>query len=146
MKIKAGDTVRIKDSPYFYEGNWDYKNGEIRTVSHRNKTGCLEVFNNKKTLIAPFYDFELELVSSLHSESRAKKISQSLLKMYNQYPSRLIKSERIIEIVKEDINDNFIFGDTILRALRQLRQDNKLDYDVVGSKKDRDYRFKQIKK
>lgn len=139
-KLKSGDKVKILRQVYYVEGKWDFKSGEIREVSHINKTGSIEVFNKSKTLIAPFYDHEIEFVekSSNSTESRSRQISQSLKKICTK--GLVIKSEDIIAKVKESIGTEYVFGDTILRSLRHLRQDGVLDY--TADKHTREYTFK----
>jgi hypothetical protein len=99
----------------------------------RIKVGC-----NYEWIFSPK---ELELI---YSESTTKKIKQSLLRLYLSDTNKTIKSEKIIDYVKQEIGTEYIFGDTILRALRQLRQDGKLDYIIDGAKQDRNYKFKAV--
>lgn len=77
-------------------------------------------------------------------ESTSKKIKQSLLRLYLEDCEQTIKSEKIIEYVKQEIGTEYKFGDTILRMLRQLRQDGNLDYIIDGAKQERNYKFKKI--
>lgn len=139
-KLSKGDKVKILTQPYFIQGKWDFKTGEIREVSHINKTGCVEIFNKSKTLTAPFYDYEIKVVeeSSNSPESQSKQIKQALKKIC--LSGLVIKSEKIIDKVKQDIGTDYVFGDTILRGLRQLRQDGVLDY--TADKQTREYTFK----
>ena len=74
--------------------------------------------------------------------SNRKTIMQVLLQIYHEEKGQIWKSEKIIEKVKHETQIYYIFGDTILRALRQLRSDGKLDYDIIGEKKNRDYKWK----
>lgn len=78
------------------------------------------------------------------AESATKKIKQSLLRLYLSDTNKTIKSEKIIDYAKQGIGTDYKFGDTILRALRQLRQDGKLDYEIDGAKQDRNYKFKAV--
>lgn len=137
-KLSKGDKVKILNQPYHVEGKWDFKSGEVREVSHINRTGCVEVFNKSKTLIAPFYDDEIQLIEKATTESQSKKIKQALRKIC--LSGLVIKSEKIISKVKEDIGTDYVFGDTILRALRQLRQDGEVNY--TADKHSREYTFK----
>lgn len=74
------------------------------------------------------------------TESTTKKIKQSLLKLYLSDTNKTIKSEKIIDYVKQEIGTDYVFGDTILRGLRQLRQDGVIDY--TADKQTREYTFK----
>jgi hypothetical protein len=74
--------------------------------------------------------------------SNRKTIMQSLLQIYLQENGQIWKSEKIIDRVKKETQIYYIFGDTILRALRQLRSDGKLDYDIIGEKRNRNYKWK----
>jgi hypothetical protein len=91
------------------------------------------------------FDGDLSPISVENStESTTKKIKQALLRLYLSDTNKTIKSEKIIEYVKQEIGTEYVFGDTILRALRQLRQDGKLDYEIDGAKQDRNYKFKAV--
>lgn len=89
-------------------------------------------------------DWIIKEAKEQSSESTTKKTKQAILRLYLSNPDQAIKSEKIIDYVKQEIGTGYVFGDTILRALRQLRQDGKLDYEIDGAKKDRNYKFKKI--
>ena len=138
-RLKKGDKVKILHQVYHVEGKWDFKSGEIREVSHINKTGCVEVLNKSKTLTALFYDHEIEFVEKSNTtESQSKEIKQALKKIC--LSGTVIKSEKIIDKVKQEAKIDYVFGDTILRGLRQLRQDGVIDY--TADKQTREYSFK----
>lgn len=90
---------------------------------------------------------QFELIP-LQSLSQRKQIQLSLLRFYGNIPLSQfneVLSEHIINIVKDDTGIEYIIGDTILRELRQLRQDGKLDYECPN-RKERIYKFKQLTK
>jgi hypothetical protein len=135
--FKVGDKVLVVKTDY-------PKNVPIGTVSVVSSLANgvfprIKVGENYEWIFSPN---ELKLIDSF--ESTTKKIKQSLLRLYLSDTNKTIKSEKIIDYVKQEIGTEYIFGDTILRALRQLRQDGKLDYIIDGAKQDRNYKFKAV--
>lgn len=136
-KLKVGDSVRIIKTTY--SGN-SLKKGVEKQIAEIN--GVLYyLYCDKDQCPYPFYSSEIELVSSSKFksvESRSKQISQSLKQICTK--GLVIKSEDIIAKVKESIGTEYVFGDTILRSLRHLRQDGILDY--TADKHTREYTFR----
>ena len=135
-KLKVGDTVRIINTTYSSDG---LKNGLEKQITDINGRLYYLYCDETKDKY-PFYSNEIELVNSkkISSESRSKKISQSLKQICTK--GLVIKSEDIIAKVKESIGTDYVFGDTILRSLRHLRQDGILYY--TADKHTREYTFK----
>jgi hypothetical protein len=142
--IKAKDKVKILSISHSIPSG-EYFIGEIcevKDVKEANEDIDYVYVNTKHGKYWCFLDMELELIKS--TESTTKKIKQSLLRLYLSDTNKTIKSEKIIDYVKQEIGTEYKFGDTILRALRQLRQDGKLDYEIDGAKQDRNYKFKAV--
>jgi len=140
-KLKVGDSVKILSIPDSIKQY--YRVGEICKFKKRNKGVylCNEVWMYDKSEWWYFNDTDIEKVSSSvesFTESRSKQISKSLKQICTK--GLVIKSEDIIAKVKESIGTEYVFGDTILRALRHLRQDGVLDY--TADKHTREYTFK----
>lgn len=141
--FKKGDKVIIKNIPDSIKGY--YKIGQVCEYKEKCVCGGLlsnQVWTKDKRDYWYFSDTDIRLIDS--TESTTKKIKQSLLRLYLSDTNKTIKSEKIIDYVKQEIGTEYKFGDTILRALRQLRQDGKLDYIIDGVKQDRNYKFKAV--
>lgn len=135
-KLKVGDRVKTKCE---YIGIPKGVGGVIVGLTH---SGHYEVKidkgrSNNDNYGWMYLSWEVEK-SSNTAESRSKQISQSLKQICTK--GLVIKSEDIITKVKESIGIEYVFGDTILRALRQLRQDGILEYNA--DKNTREYTFK----
>ena len=133
-KLKVGDRVRIVNSRNYQGGGLD--KGCIVTV-HDTNDAYLHV-NTEFSVFPYFFEYrDLELIDT-PTESQSKKIKQALRKVC--LSGLVIKSEKIISKVKQEIGTDYVFGDTILRALRQLRQDGDVYY--TADKHTREYTFK----
>lgn len=63
-----------------------------------------------------------------HSDSNRKKVAKAILKFW-QYSPKQFKSMDLINFVKAETGIEHIFFDTILRNMRQLKQDEKINYN-----------------
>jgi hypothetical protein len=127
-KLKVGDKVKLKNIVQ----NW------WTPSMHKYKGKVVEVHE-----IVNDYRFRIkDDISKINpkptTKSRSKQISQSLKQICTK--GLVIKSEDIIAKVKESIGTDYVFGDTILRSLRHLRQDGVLDY--TADKHTREYTFR----
>lgn len=138
-KLKIWDRVKTKCE---YIGISEGVGGVVVGITHN---GYYEVkiekgLSNNDDYGWMYLPHEVELVKGVKPsiESRSKQISQSLKQICTK--GLVIKSEDIIAKVKGSIGTEYVFGDTILRALRHLRQDGILDY--TADKHTREYTFK----
>ena len=144
-KFKVGDKVRIVKSTYV---SMKLRAGNEGVIwkDYRGVLGVkLSIDSGSEDGLWSFYEDELELVND--SVSNRKQIQQSLLKLYDiifSFFEPSIKSEEIVDTIKKHTGIEHIFGDTILRELRQLRQEGELDYECPN-RKERIYIFKQLK-
>jgi len=136
-KIKVGDRVEIL---HFGDDSilpLHYNIGDIVEVESLIGDYLRCISKNNKIWAFDF-DMVRRTTKKPSPESQSKKIKQALRKIC--LSGLVIKSEKIISKVKEEIGTDYVFGDTILRALRQLRQDGEIDY--AADKHSREYTFK----
>lgn len=141
-KLKVGDRIILKIDYDFAEA------GSCGTIMKILLVGIDVLFDKGQSIDDNYWWFvynkkgykkiKSNEEEKLSSESQSKKIKQALRKIC--LSGTVIKSEKIIDKVKQDIGTDYIFGDTILRALRQLRLDGDLDY--TADKHTREYTFK----
>lgn len=62
-------------------------------------------------------------------------IKTATLMEFTHYPSSIIPISEIISNVRADVFPRTPFDGTILRKLRELRQEGKVDYEVIDRKK-----------
>ena len=142
--FKVGDRIILTK-------NFDFaKSGSVGTIKNIESVGVDVLFDEGHSIDNNYWWFIYDkngykkIQCEDKTESTTKKIKQSLLRLYLSNIDKTIKSEKIIGYVKQEIGTEYKFGDTILRALRQLRQDGKLDYEIDGAKQDRNYKFKAV--
>lgn len=124
-KLKAGDKVLLKDKIGKVWSNYmlKYRGNIVEVLDIVGKS--FSVYDEEKDLIWKFQFSDIEKIITT-SKYRSKMIKEALLKLCIK--GLEIKSEKIISYVKKETGDDFIFGDTILRSLRKLRQDGFVDY------------------
>lgn len=76
-------------------------------------------------------------------ESKRKQIRTAVLIFLQHHYSWKFKSEDLIASVQYQIGTPYIFGDTILRMLRLLREEGLINYECKN-KKDRVYVIKKV--
>lgn len=141
-KLKVGDRIVLKK-------DYDFaKSGSCGTIKNIETIGVDVLFDQGQSIDDNYWWFiynkdgygkiKSNEEEKLPTESQSKKIKQALRKIC--LSGMVIKSEKIISKVKQDIGTDYVFGDTILRALRQLRQDGEVDY--TADKHTREYTFK----
>ena len=62
-------------------------------------------------------------------------IKQATLTEFTNYPKSIIPIAHIISFVRTDVFPRAPFDGTILRKLRELRQEGKIDYEVIDRKR-----------
>lgn len=76
-------------------------------------------------------------------ESKSKQIRAAVQTFLQHHYSTRFKSEDLIASVQYQIGSHYIFGDTILRMLRLLREECLINYECKN-KKDRVYVIKKV--
>lgn len=70
----------------------------------------------------------------MENHSKKSQIKQSILNNWSKF-TYYFKSENLINIVKNDLNIEYIYPDTILRYMRELKSDGKINYQCKDKKK-----------
>ena len=84
----------------------------------------------------------------MEKQSRAKQFRSKILEFFKQkrkMKDKVFTSPELIQFVQKEMNTQWFYPDSLLRELRDLRQENKLNYDCY-SKKDMTYKILSVSK
>lgn len=127
--LEKGTQVRVI-ADYAVSGVYYYdKTGKIVDIERQSDKDVYVVELDDYTDIR-FVESELKVLSEDNSS-----IGKCILNVWNEMPEDSFKGIELVNKVKRKMNTPNRYADTILRSMRKLREDNKINFKVLDKDK-----------